>query len=91
MLEEKSSRIVVNVVKRFTVTGVIPVVTNIEARQSVIVIRIKHTVVIRNADISVAVTILSYLGSVRYRLETVLIRLTVIDICVLFGSVICSR
>ena len=65
-------------------------ISYIKARQSVIVIRIKHTVIICNADISVTVTVLSDLGSVRYRFETVLVRLTVIDICVLFGSVICT-
>jgi len=65
-------------------------ISHIKARQSVIVIRIKDTVIIGNTDISVAVTILSDLGSVRNRLETVLVRLTVIDICVLFGSVICT-
>ena len=89
--KEKCVGIVVDVVERVACAGIPAVIHDKEACFLVIVLCIKHTVAVCNAEIAVIVLILRKLRCDRNRLETVSVRLPVIDISIFLSTVICSR
>ena len=89
--KEESVGIVVDVVERVACAGIPTVIHDKEACFFVIVLCIKHTIAVCNAEIAVIVLILRKLRCDRNRLEAVSVRLPVIDISIFLSPVICSR
>ena len=86
--EEKCLRIIVNVVKRFFCAGIIAVIHNHESCQSIVIVRIQHPVVRIDADVTLAVKILTEFRCIGDGFETIFVWSAAVDKGIFFRSVI---
>ena len=86
--EEKFLCIVVDEVKRFFYAGIIAVIHDHEAGQSIVIVRIQHPVVRIDADIALTVKVLAQFRRIGNGLETIFVWSVAVDKGIFFGSVI---
>ena len=86
--EEKCLRIIVDEVKRFFCTGIIAVIHNHESCQSIVIVRIQHPVVRIDADVTLAVKILTEFRCIGDGFETIFVWSAAVDKGIFFRSVI---
>ena len=88
--EEKFLCIVVDEVKRFFCAGIIAVIHNHESCQSIVIVRIQHSVVRIDTDVTLAVKILTEFRRIGNRFETIFVWSAAVDKGVFFCPVICA-